>query len=218
MFASIFSFTMKRNPKYLLLNTLDRWYIENFLKIFFKSSWVFSCLGLPTFFLFQCKNFTEHHGSIKCFSLWRKWKKSPENGWKKSWFQKEFWKGGLKVSKVLNAVPDSRWSLGDPAPAEVDWNEPSCQAPGCLVIDHRASVGLRKQKDILGEAKALLFTQPPRGRTDARCLKSYKYVFRDLSHKDASTHNFLIIPNFPWREEELGNFSVKLEKIEAFIS
>lgn len=38
MFASIFSFTMKRNPKYLLLNTLDRRYIENFLKIFFKSS------------------------------------------------------------------------------------------------------------------------------------------------------------------------------------
>lgn len=119
---------------------------------------------------------------------------------------------------MLNAVPDSRRSLGDPAPAEVDWNKPSCRAPGCLVIDHGASVGLRKQKDILGEAKALLFTQPRRGRTDAQCLKSYKYVCWDLSHKDASTHNFLIIPNFPWREKELGNFSVELEKIEAFIS
>lgn len=94
---------------------------------------------------------------------------------------------------MLNAVPDSRRSLGDPAPAEVDWNKPSCRAPGCLVIDHGASVGLvkkKKKKDILGEGKALLFTQPERGRTDARCLKSYKYACSDLSHKDASTHNF----------------------------
>lgn len=47
---------------------------------------------------------------------------------------------------MLNAVPDSRRSLGDPAPAEVDWNKPSCRAPGCLVIDHGASVGLVKKK------------------------------------------------------------------------
>lgn len=39
---------------------------------------------------------------------------------KKSWFQKEFWKGGLKVSKVLNAVPDSCQFLGDPVHA-VRW-------------------------------------------------------------------------------------------------
>lgn len=39
---------------------------------------------------------------------------------KKSWFQKEFWKGGLKVSKVLNAVPDFCQSLGDPVHA-VRW-------------------------------------------------------------------------------------------------
>lgn len=35
-------------------------------------------------------------------------------GKKKSSFQKEFRKGGLKVRKVLNAVPDSHQSLGDP--------------------------------------------------------------------------------------------------------
>lgn len=91
---------------------------------------------------------------------------------------------------MLNAVPDSRQSLGDPAPAEVDWNKPSCRAPGCLVMDHGASVGLVKKKDILGEAKALLFTQPASGRTDARCLKSYKYLCCGLSHEDASTHIF----------------------------
>lgn len=32
---------------------------------------------------------------------------------KKAWFQKEFYKGGLKVSEVLNAVPDSCQSHGD---------------------------------------------------------------------------------------------------------
>lgn len=93
---------------------------------------------------------------------------------------------------MLNAVPDSR----DPS-AILQKLIGTSPAPGCLVIDHGVPVGLGKKRDILGEAKALLFAQPGRGKTDARCFKSYKYVCCDLSHKDASTHNFFNHSQFP---------------------
>lgn len=94
------------------------------------------------------------------------------------------WTQGQQSAKRCSRLPRS---LGDPAPAEVDWNK---AGSGCLVIDHSVPAGLGKKWEILGEAKALLFAQPGRGRTDARFLKIYKYVCCDLRHKDASTHNF----------------------------
>lgn len=139
MFASIFSFTMKRNPKYLLLNTLDRWYIENFLKIFFKSSWVFSCLGLPTFFSFPVQEF---HWTSWVNQVFQSLEKVEEITWK--WLEKilvpegvlKRWTQGQQSAKRcsrLAVIPwRSRSCRGWLERAELPGSRMPCHWPPCI--------------------------------------------------------------------------------------
>lgn len=210
MFASISSLTMKRNTKYLLLNTLDRCYIENFLKILKKkSSQIFSCLGLPTLFSSPVQEF---HWTSRVNQVFQSLEKVEEITWK--WLEKilvpegvlKRWTQGQQSAKRCSRLPPipwrsrSRWSWLEQA--ELPGSRRPCHWPRCICWTCKK----KKKKDILGEAKALLFTQPGRGRTDAQCLKSYKYARSDLSHKDASTHNFFNHSPFPlesWRAGQL---------------